>query len=168
MKKKILILLSVLLLIVMAGCGNKEAGESTDGNQEGTQSEEEEVVVSTGDSTPALSVANDQFTFDELVLQIDVTEASLAGFLGAAETSEAYSTKLFDQDVTINVKAEDKIVQSLELVFEDVDPDSVKIAIGEQLGQDMEEVKGNMQWTFEGNTIVLTKNDTGCIVTIQK
>jgi len=169
MKKKILMFLSVLLVITLIGCGTQKTDENSNSETgENVQTEETVQNEEPADDTIALSVENDQFTFDKLVEQIGVQETELSAFLGATETAVAYNAQIFGQNVRINVNVQEKVVQSMELVFEDVDADSVTIAVEEQLGQDGQEVGGNLQWTYEENTIVLSKDANGCVINIQK
>lgn len=166
MKKKVLVILSALLVIIMTGCGADKGDKQPDSAiGESSQSEE---LAGKEDEIASLSVANDQFSFDQLVSQIGVKESELSGFLGATEVATAYSAELFGEEITINVRVMENTVQAIEIVFADVNADSVVIAISEQLGQDSEETDGVSQWTFDEKVILLSQNDTGCTVNIHK
>lgn len=184
MRRKICVLLSVALIVSMAGCGaaankDKAGGESTskvtsqstesEKNTEsaGTASSTSEADAGEVDTTAALDVAEDAFTFDSLISQIGIPEADVLKMLGVQGGAEAYNAKLFGEDVTIALTSGDGGVQEITVTFPATNIDSVSNAVSEQIAQDGESVDGGVRWTFEDKTVSLSPEGDGCVISIK-
>ena len=159
MKKKRIILLSLVLIIIfaMTGCKNGEAD-----SQEDTQQTEENKSDENVDNSAALNVENDTFTVDDLLSSVGSEESGLLTVLGATEAAETYEASIFGQKATVSVTAEDGKVSAVRMDFVSVDTGSVLNAVAEQLGQDGETKDGVTTWTSGDRTVTLSEGDSGC------
>lgn len=167
MKRRIQAFIFAAFMLMLAGCSsNQKAG---DGSGSGTapattQKVEEEVHA----KTVSLDVENDLFTFDALSQQIGAKEADVIQFLRAKEKGSTYSAKLFGEAVTISLETEEEVVRAIQLVFADTDPELLKNAISEQLGQDGETNDQKTEWKDESGVTTLSSGADGCVVEITK
>ena len=97
MKKKRIILLSLVLIIIfaMTGCGDGKADSQGDTQQTDENASDENV-----DSSAALNVENDTFTVDDLLSSVGSEETGLLTILGATEEAETYEANIFGQKAT--------------------------------------------------------------------
>lgn len=191
MRKKICVFLSVALIISMDGCGAAGKKDKTDGSStskmtsQSTESESKDessdenadsaaTASSAGeadagevDSTAALNVAEDAFTFDSLIGQVGAPEADVLKMLGVQGAAEAYNAKLFGEDVTIALISGDDVVQEITVTFPATNIDSVSNAVSEQIAQDGESADGGTRWTFEDKTVNLLPDGDGCVISIK-
>lgn len=191
MRKKICVFLSVALIISMAGCGAAGKKDKTDGDStskvtsQSTESESKDeksgentdsadTASSTSeadagevDTTAALNVAEDAFTFDSLITQVGAPEADVLKMLGVQGAADAYNAKLFGEDVTIALTSADGVVKEITVTFPTTNIDSVNNAVSEQIAQDGESVDGGTRWTFEDKTVSLLPEGDGCVISIK-
>lgn len=166
MKKKRVLLLSLILSVAfaMAGCGggNGDSKENTD-----TQQTEQNASDDNVDSASALNVENDTFTVEDLLSSVGSEETGLLTILGATEAAESYEANIFGQKATVSVTAEDGTVSAISMEFTSVDTGSVLNAVAEQLGQDGETADGVTTWTSGERTVTLTEGESGCTLEIK-
>ena len=159
MKKKRIVLLSLVLVVIFAMAGCKDSGANSQGDK---QQSEENV-----DSSSALNVENDTFTVDDLLSSVGSEESGLLTILGATEEAESYEANIFGQKATVSVTAEDGTVSAIKMDFVSVDTGSVLNAVAEQLGQAGEAKDGVTTWTSGDRTVTLTEGDSGCTLEIK-
>ena len=164
MKKKRIILLSLVLIIIfaMTGCGDGKADSQGDAQQTDENASDENV-----DSSAALNVENDTFTVDDLLSSVGSEETGLLTILGATEEAETYEASIFGQKATVSVTAEGGTVSAIKMDFVSVDTGSVLNAVAEQLGQDGETTGGVTTWTSGDRTVTLSEGDSGCTLEIK-
>ena len=164
MKKKRIILLSLVLIIIfaMTGCGDGKADSQGDTQQTDENASDENV-----DSSAALNVENDTFTVDDLLSSVGSEETGLLTILGATEEAETYEANIFGQKATVSVTTEDGTVSAIKMDFVSVDTGSVLNAVAEQLGQDGETTDGVTTWTSGDRTVTLSEGDSGCTLEIK-
>ena len=164
MKKKRIILLSLVLIIIfaMTGCGDGKADSQGDTQQTDENASDENV-----DSSAALNVENDTFTVDDLLSSVGSEETGLLTILGATEEAETYEASIFGQKATVSVTAEGGTVSAIKMDFVSVDTGSVLNAVAEQLGQDGETTGGVTTWTSGDRTVTLSEGDSGCTLEIK-
>lgn len=160
MKRKLQILFFLIIMTVCVGCGGTA-------NEKKSTTEETKATKETVETDPGLNVAKDEFTFDKLVGRIGKKEANTYKMFGADEKADQYKTKLFGEDVIASLTTKDKKVNTITLLFEKTDSGSLENAISEQLGVDGKEKEKKIQWKYDGNTVILSKESKGCKVTIK-
>lgn len=170
MKKIIVTFLSVMMLILAAGCSTQNAEETKAPEKETEQvtAQDETEAKTPRETAEALDVSEDAFAFDALVSQTGKTAEEFAAFLGEKEASDTYEKILFGEKAAVTVKCDEKTVQSITLKFEKTNMDSLYIAISEQLGQDGEDSGDVTVWAYEGSKVQLSQDGDFSVIEITK
>lgn len=182
MKKKVVLLFVTLLIggMMITGCGNKdnnnanvennnvEDNSGEDNNTEDNSSESNNVQNSIVKNPEMLTVENDKFSFDELVMMVGEKESAMLKFLGVNETADTYEALLYGQKVALTFECKENIVGKITVTFTTSDMESISNATAEQLGQDGKIVNEVISWTFEEINIALSQNEEKCVIEIFK
>ena len=167
MKRKIQVMILAACMVLAAGCAWKDLSDSV--NDAATADNGSAVTASEpAAGTPSLNVENDTFTFEQLARQAGAKETDVLAMLGANEKSDSYSTTLFGESVTVVLTSEGDTVSAIKLTFVGTNADSLINAIAEELGQDGENTDDITTWTYQNNTVTLTKDNQNCVVNITK
>ena len=166
MKRKIQIMILAVSMLLVAGCSSNNLSDSV--NDAATATNGSAVDNGSAANSGFLTVENDVFTFEQLVLLSGANEADVLELFGIAEKQDSYSIVLFGEDVSVVLTSEGDTVSAMELTFEGVERQLVENAIAEQLGHDGTSAENVVTWTYQNNTVTLADGDNGCVVTIAK
>lgn len=114
----------------------------------------------------SLDVENDTFEFENMTSYIGGKENELASLVGADGHLDGHTTKLFGSDVQISTEVEGNIVNSIQLLFPDIEGVLLTNAIGEQLGTDPEESENALRWEYLDRIIEQQDTERGVLVTV--
>ena len=178
MKRTIVAVLFLSLCCLMWACGEShQTDDSSFVELEPVEYESETTGIVVDESEKAellaqleagsLDVENDTFEFEKLTSYVGGKESELAALVGAEGHLDGFATKLFGRDVQISTEVNGDTINSIQLLFPDIESELLTNAIGEQLGTDPEESEKVLKWEYLDRVIEQQEVDGGVVVRVR-